>query len=276
MSDVPSSDAPENQSSAKLPASSRESGPSAGITVKEPGRPPAKTAKASPAAAANGETPTPTPKKTVYDYVELIETVARVEYSRLPNHLIDQSELVNIGAIAIHVLLTTNPEREYNVTYLSTAMKWAIRNELRQRYKWYSFKSGSDDESDDGGSSASASADGDDDAEADRNKVREAVYETILSVDSMMDAENPHEIRDDDYTPEEKTELKEIAQVVRECITKLPEREKQIVEARFYHNKRMREIGIEFGISPSRISRIVQSALDKIKVELKRRGYTSL
>lgn len=274
MSDVPSSDAPENQS----PAKPSQGGASSGITVKEPGRAHAKNTKpaAAPPATKDGETPAPTPKKTVYDYVELIETVARVEYSRLPNHLIDQSELVNIGAIAIHVLLTTNPEREYNVTYLSTAMKWAIRNELRQRYKWYSFKSGSDEESDDGGSSASASADGDDDAEADRNKVREAVYETILSVDSMMEAENPHEIRDDDYTPEEKTELKEIAQVVRECITKLPEREKQIVEARFYHNKRMREIGIEFGISPSRISRIVQSALDKIKVELKRRGYTSL
>ena len=46
----------------------------------------------------------PKPKKTVNDYVDLIETVARVEYSRLPNHLIDFSEIVNIGAIAIHVL----------------------------------------------------------------------------------------------------------------------------------------------------------------------------
>ena len=42
------------------------------------------------------------PQKTVNDYVDLIETVARVEYSRLPNHLIDFSEIVNIGAIAIH------------------------------------------------------------------------------------------------------------------------------------------------------------------------------
>src|SRR5215813_6615344 len=78
--------------------------------------------------------------KTVKDYVDLIETVSRVEYSRLPNHLIDFSEVVNIGAIAIHVLLTSNPDREFNVTYLSTAIKWAIRNELRYRYKWYSLK----------------------------------------------------------------------------------------------------------------------------------------
>lgn len=205
------------------------------------------------------------PKKTVNDYVELIETVARVEYSRLPNHLIDQSELVNIGAIAIHVLLTSNPDREYNVTYLSTAMKWAIRNELRHRYKWYSFKSQREEQS----------TDDDGDEESGRNQLREAVYETILSVDGLMEGENPHEIRDDSYTPEESSELREMARIVRMAIAKLPERERAIVEARFYHNKKMREIGEQFDISPSRISRIVQAGLDKIKRELERRGFSA-
>lgn len=204
------------------------------------------------------------PKKTVNDYVELIETVARVEYSRLPNHLIDQSELVNIGAIAVHVLLTSNPDREYNITYLSTAMKWAIRNELRHRYKWYSFKSQKEQQSE-----------GDGDEEKSRNKLREAVYETILSVDGLMEGENPHELKDDSYTPEESSELREMARIVRAAISKLPERERAIVEARFYHNKKMREIGEQFDISPSRISRIVQAGLDKIKRELERRGFSA-
>jgi len=226
---------------------------------KPSGKPPSKT---------DGEAEKKT-KKTVHDYVDLIETVARVEYSRLPNHLIDYSELVNIGAIAVHVLLTSNPDKEYNVTYLSTSMKWAIRNELRYRYKWYSLKSAKD--------SSDEEEEGDEytDVTFDRGKTREAVYETILSVDSLLEGENPQEIRDDDYTPEERSELREMAKVVREAITKLPEREKQIVEARFYHNKKMREIGIEFNISPSRISRVVQSGLNKIKKELIRRGYTS-
>jgi DNA-directed RNA polymerase specialized sigma subunit len=35
----------------------------------------------------------------------------------------------------------------------------------------------------------------------------------------------------------------------------------------------MREIGIYLGISPSRTSRVVQSALDKVKVELRRMGF---
>jgi RNA polymerase sigma factor (sigma-70 family) len=214
------------------------------------------------------------PKKTVNDYVDLIETVARVEYSRLPNHLIDFSEVVNIGAIAIHVLLTSNPDREFNVTYLSTAIKWAIRNELRYRYKWYSLKQVSMDNSQDDASGGGEDGEGAGSGfEAEKGKVREAVYETILSVDGMMEAENPHEIKDNAYTPEESTEVKEMAKVVRDAIAKLPPREKEIIEARFFKNMKMREIGETFNISPSRTSRIVQSGLDKIKVELQRRGY---
>jgi RNA polymerase sigma factor (sigma-70 family) len=222
----------------------------------------------------SSQTP-PSPKKpqrTVNDYVDLIETVARVEYSRLPNHLVECSELVNIGAIALHVLFTANPDTEYNVTYLSTAIKWAIRNELRYRYKWYSLKQVSKDtETTENTNATEGSEEGG--FEVDKTHVREAVYETILSVDGMMESENPHEIKDDSYTPEERTELKELAKIVKESIAKLPEREKQIIEARFYKNMKMREIGDVFQISPSRISRIVQSGLDKIKLDLVRRGY---
>lgn len=222
-------------------------------------KPPAKPQDSSPEQ--------PFKQKTVYDYVELIETVARVEYSRLPNHLIDYSELVNIGAIAVHVMLTQNPDREYNITYLSTAIKWAVRNELRYRYKWYSLKH--TDEAQD----SDASEGGDSDTEVSKDSAREAVYETILSSDALMDAENPFELKDASAGPEDNAELTEMAKVVRSSIQKLPEREREIVEARFYKNMKMREIGDAFNISPSRISRILQSGLNKIKRDLQRRGY---
>lgn len=206
--------------------------------------------------------------KNVKDYMELVETVARVEYSRLPNHLIDQGELVNIGAMALYVMFEANPDRHYNVTYLSTAMKWAIRNELRNRYKWYALKQTDTDDD----------LAQDDDApltcsERDRHHAREAVYESILSVDSLMDAENPHEVRDDNATPDEVSELKEAARMVRMAIARLPERDRDVLEARFFRNLKMREIGIYLGISPSRTSRVVQSALDKVKLELRRMGF---
>ena len=214
----------------------------------------------------------PPKKRTVYDYVELIETVARVEYSRLPNHLIDYSELVNIGAIAVHVLLTQNPDTEYNITYLSTAIKWAVRNELRYRYKWYSLKSTSSGEETEEAAEGAEGADGEG-AEVSKDNVREAVYETILSSDAMMAADNPSELKDPSHGPEESAELTEMAKVVRESISKLPQRERQILEARFYKNMKMREIGEIYNISPSRISRILQSGLNKVKRDLQKRGY---
>jgi hypothetical protein len=58
-----------------------------------------------------------TPTKTINDYADLIETLARVEYNRLSSsHLIDYSELVNIAATAVHVVLTSHKGYEYNIS----------------------------------------------------------------------------------------------------------------------------------------------------------------
>jgi len=205
--------------------------------------------------------------RDIRDFWELIETVARVEYSRLPNHLIDQCEIVNLGALTLHNLFEKNPDRDYNVTYLSTAIKWAVRNELRYRYKWYSQRNEGAEQVED-----SDTANYNEDFGPDRGQVREAVYKSILSVDGMMEADNPHELRDDSKTPEEESESSELARIVRKCMTRLPERDRKLLEARFFQHKRMREIGDEFGISPSRASRVVQSALNKIKKEVEASG----
>ena len=83
----------------------------------------------------------PNQAKSINDYSSLIETLAKIEYNRLSSsHLIDYSELVNIAATAVHVVLNSHKGYEYNISYISTAVKWAIRNELRRRYKWYSLK----------------------------------------------------------------------------------------------------------------------------------------
>ena len=53
---------------------------------------------------------------------------------------------------------------------------------------------------------------------------------------------------------------------------KLPPREKELIEQKFFKEKKLREIAEEYNISQSRISRIIQSGLDKIKRDLKRQG----
>ena len=102
--------------------------------------------------------------------------------------------------------------------------------------------------------------------------LREEVYKTILSIDEMQDAEVPTQIKAEDKTPEESIELTELKAEIIESMKKLPQRERELIEYKFFKDKKLREISEEFDISQSRISRIIQTGLDKIKRDLKRQG----
>lgn len=203
--------------------------------------------------------------KTVKDYSELIEKQARIEYKRLPsNYLIDFSEVLNIAATAVYVVLTTHKGQEYNKSYMSTAIKWAIRNELRRRYRWYSARTKVVDEQED------------DEDGAKREEIRETIYEAVLSIDEMEEGENPVQIKDDSTAaPDDYTELKELSKAVREAIEKLPEREKEVIKARFYDNRKIRELARDYNISSSRVSRVIQTALNRIKKELSKKNIVA-
>ncbi len=194
-------------------------------------------------------------KFNIRDYQELIDTLAKVEYKKLSaKHLIDFSELINIGTQVIHKLCSNNPPDKYNKSYLSTAIKWAIRNEVRRRYKWYVLKNQKentmvvDDEN--------------------QCSIREAVYKTILSVDEISEGDNPTQIRDNKKNPEEKIIFSELSDHIKNAIKNLPPRERELIESKFFQDKKLREISEEFNLSPSRISRIIQSGLNKIRKEL--------
>lgn len=202
--------------------------------------------------------------KNLHDYAELIETIARIEYNRLSSsaHLIDFSELVNIGSIAVHVIFSSQENCEYNTSYISTAIKWAIRNELRRRYKWYSNKYRAEEDHEMFEQATEK------ELEVDKGRVREAIYETILSIEELSEAENPVQIRDTSFTPDELLEFSEMSKAIKRAISKLPPREKMIIESRFFKNKKIKDIAEELEISSSRISRIIQTALDRVKKDL--------
>jgi RNA polymerase sigma factor (sigma-70 family) len=170
--------------------------------------------------------------------------------------MVDYGELLNIGIITVHTLLSGQPNQDFNITYLSTAIKWAIRNELRRRYKWYSLRS-TDSKSEEKTEESTS-----------KEQIREAIYETILSIDELAENDNPTQVRDFSRTPDERAELEELTVAVKNAIKKLPSRQRRIIEERFYKNKKLRDLSVEFDISPSRISRVIQSALNKIKAEL--------
>ena len=195
-------------------------------------------------------------KINLRDYRVLIETIAKVEYQKFStSHLIDLPELINIGNHTLYTLFKNSSPENFNNTYLSTAIKWAIRNEVRRRYKWYSLKNKKQK-----------------DDEEENNNLREEVYKTILSIEEMQDAEVPTQIKAEDKTPEECIELTELKAEIIESMKKLSQRERELIEYKFFKDKKLREIAEEFNISQSRISRIIQSGLDKIKRDLKRQG----
>jgi RNA polymerase sigma factor (sigma-70 family) len=212
----------------------------------------------------------------IKNYIELIEKVAKVEYRRIPMHMVDVDELVSIGIIGIQALIKgKSPEQlqKYNISYMATAVRWAIRNELRNRYKWYSYKQKANEEAD--GTEGDAAG-----VDVSPDKVREAIYETILSIDSIAsdssDNDSPFDfLKDSAALPDEQYELTELSKLIKEAIAKLPQKERTIVEYRFYRNMQVKEIATVVGLSSSRVTRIVQSALNNVREYLQERDIES-
>lgn len=204
-------------------------------------------------------------------YIHIVEKVARVEYRRIPSHMVEYEELVSIGTIAIQALINNRTPEEiaaFNDAYIATAVRWAIRNELRNRYKWYTLKHTKvTTETDEEGKQLDMAPD----------KVREAIYETILSIDGISDAsdsESPFDfVRDQSALPDEKLEIQELGKAIREAISQLPPKERIIVEYRFYRNLQVKDIAAQVGLSSSRVTRIVQASLNLVREYLKEKDH---
>ena len=220
-------------------------------------------------------------KTLLKQYVGIVQKIARVEHRRVPNHMIEYEELVSIGIIAIQTLIKGKTEEQlanYNEAYIGTAVRWAIRNELRHRYKWYTLKHKKEDETDSYISDSIADSNDEDMGfSISPNKVREAVYETILSIDGLAaaatDNDSPFDfIKDTSAMPDEKAEIVEMSRMIKQAIAKLPQKERTVVEYRFYRNMQAKDIATMVGLSPSRITRIIQYSLNQIREYLKSRG----
>lgn len=188
-------------------------------------------------------------RQNLSQYKDLIETISKVEFKKFSNlGLIDLSEVISLATYTVYYLVNNARSRElYNDSYIIKAVKWAIRNEMRRRYKWYVMKNQDI---------------------SDQDKLRDAVYKTIASIEEMAEAENPTIIKDDSRTPDETAEIAELKGRIYEVMQKLPQREQDLIEAKYVYDKKLKDISEEFNISQSRISRIIQNALEKIKKEL--------
>lgn len=213
-------------------------------------------------------------KNKLKEYIEIVQKVARVEHRRIPSHMVEYEELLSIGIIAIQALIKNKTEEQlskYNSAYVATAVRWAIRNELRIRYKWYSLKHKNEEDAEEEDNSE----------EGQKAKVREAIYETVLSIDGLADAASDNDspfdfLKDTHAMPDENAEISEMARMIKEAISKLPAKDRTVVEYRFYRNMQVKDIARQIGLSSSRVTRIVQAALGNIREYLQSReqyGY---
>jgi RNA polymerase sigma factor (sigma-70 family) len=224
-------------------------------------------------------------KVNITKYLPLVERVAKVEYRRIPSHMVDYEELVSIGAIAIQALLKNKSEEEIerlNTSYMATATRWAIRNELRSRYKWYTLKHNKGDEENPEGvptlEGEAVLPAGTTTANAPTSDtVREAIYETILSIEGIQegnDGDAPYDfISDGSATPEESLEIVELGRAIKRAIESLPPKDRTIMEYRFYRNMQVKDIAAMVGLSSSRITRIVQASLNQVRDYLRENNH---
>ncbi len=204
-------------------------------------------------------------KNKLKEYIDIVQKVARVEHRRIPSHMVEYEELLSIGIIAIQALIKNKTEEQlarYNSAYIATAVRWAIRNELRIRYKWYSLKHKVEEDEED--------AEEPNNPETQKAKVREAIYETVLSIDGLADAASDNDspfdfLKDNHATPDENAEISEMGRMIREAISKLPPKERTVVEYRFYRNMQVKDIARQVGLSSSRVTRIVQASLNSVR-----------
>jgi hypothetical protein len=133
---------------------------------------------------------------------------------------------------------------------------------MRRRYKWHVMKNSEADE---------------------QEKVKDAVYKTILSIEEMAEAENPTIIKDTSRNPEEKAEIFELKNRICEAMKKLPQREQDLIEAKYFYDKNIKTKPLMSGIGykelydyfDNKVS--LKDALDKIKQNSRRyakRQYT--
>ena len=68
-------------------------------------------------------------------------------------------------------------------------------------------------------------------------------------------------------------ELMELKAALKRSIEKLPPKHKQVIELRFYEGKKGNYIAAWLGVTPSRVSHMIQDAIEKIRQSLTAEGF---
>ena len=216
-----------------------------------------------------------TGEESLKKYLPIVEMVVKKEYKSIPSYLAEYSELINVGLLTVDKLLkdVKKNKKTYNSSYIAQAIKWSIKDELRTKYNWYGVKQskakGQEESTEDypreiAGENSSADMTQDD--------ANERVFETILYLD---DFQRETLVKEQMTTDElARLELLELKAAVKRAIDKLPPKHKRVIELRFYEGKKGNDIASWLGVTPSRVSHMIQDAIEKVRQSLLVEGFS--
>lgn len=219
---------------------------------------------------------TGTGEKVLKQYLPIIEMVVKKEYKAIPSYLAEYSELINVGLLSVNKLLgdVAKNNKTYNSSYIAQAVKWAIKDELRVKYNWYGVKQTQqkttvDDNKEDFPKEITSEGNALDMSE---EEATEKVFETILYIEDLNKEALSHEqITTDELA---RLELVELKAAVKRAIEKLPPKHRHVIELRFYEGKRGNDIAAGLGVTPSRVSHMIQDAIEKVREMLLAEGFS--
>ena len=217
-----------------------------------------------------------TSEEVLKKYLPIIEMVVKKEYKTIPSYLAEYSELINIGLLTVNKLLkdVVKTKKTYNSSYIAQAVKWAIKDELRTKYNWYGVKQtqSKDKTSDDEDALHPRElTQSEESGELTEQEATERVFETVLYLDDFTRETVPKEQMTSDELA--RLELQELKEAVKRAIDKLPTKHKQVLELRFYQGKRGNDIATWLGVTPSRVSHMIQDAIEKVRQMLLKEGF---
>lgn len=204
-----------------------------------------------------------TKQSSLEEFTPIVEMIARKEFQNIPNNVMAYDELINTGLIAVNKLIETashTKDAEYNSSYIAQSVKWAIKDEIRVRQAWYGVKK----------TEAPAPE------KTQVNNIEDAkrtVFEVIMSVESME--EDIGFTPADENSPEhlEHLELLEMKDSLKKSIEKLPDNLRQVIEMRFYEGLSGNEAAQKLGVTPSRISHMINESIKRLKIFMTAEGY---
>ncbi len=216
--------------------------------------------------------------KDIAKFMPIVEMIARKELRSSSGQYLNYDELINTGLITINKLIENaraSQQVEYNSSYIAQSVKWAMKDEMRSRQTWYGVRR-TEIVPAPGVKDASAEEVPDEIGENDihtMDDARRAVFEVIMSVETLEEDAGYSPADTSDPRMLDYLEMVEIKRALVKAVSKLPDNLKRVVQMRFIDELSGNEVAEKLGVTPSRISHMINEAVRKLKVLMAAEGY---